>query len=528
MSSSPGAAPGLVCAGCGQLVEAASPSPFRCPAAGSDDDLEHILVPEDAEEGPQGFVFEGDENPFLRYGELLLSKTAWGQQGEIERSWRECVGQIDASLEAVGGRGFRRTPYGPAPGLGAALGLGGALWIKDETGNVAGSHKGRHLMGVALHQEMAARSGLGECAGRPLAVASCGNAALAAAVIARAWADATAGELAAGGETAAAGCGELLAFVPAGADRRILARLGALGGRAVICERQGTEKGDPCLPAFRQAVESGALPFTCQGTENALVLDGGRTLAFEIAEQHSAASARPIGRVFVQVGGGALASSLASGLEQARKLGAAACAGPGSDARGGARGPALHPVQTAGCSPFARAWQRFVAGVQRRAFDAGEALPLPDAPASELAAWLVDKSAHTAAELAYAARHRSQFMWPWELTPKSAASGILDDETWDWLAILRATVHSGGWPLVVDEETVRQAAMLAQEHTGIAVDATGAAGLAGFMEWSRKQVGLAAGGASREQVVVIFTGGLGRGASPGSSPPDSPQVGGEA
>ena len=35
------------------------------------------------------------------------------------------------------------------------------------------------------------------------------------------------------------------------------------------------------------------------------------------------------------------------------------------------------------------------------------------------------------------ASHRSQFMWPWEEPPHSVASGILDDETYDWLAILR-------------------------------------------------------------------------------------------
>ena len=39
--------------------------------------------------------------------------------------------------------------------------------------------------------------------------------------------------------------------------------------------------------------------------------------------------------------------------------------------------------------------------------------------------------------LAWAARHRSAFMWPWETEPHSVADGILDDETYDWLAVVR-------------------------------------------------------------------------------------------
>jgi cysteine synthase len=55
------------------------------------------------------------------------------------------------------------------------------LHIKDDTGNVGGSHKARHLFGVMLHLAVARHDREGE-----LAVASCGNAALAAATLARA------------------------------------------------------------------------------------------------------------------------------------------------------------------------------------------------------------------------------------------------------------------------------------------------------------------------------------------------------
>ena len=74
--------------------------------------------------------------------------------------------------------------------------------------------------------------------------------------------------------------------------------------------------------------------------------------------------------------------------------------------------------------------------------------------------------------LARARKERSRFMWPWETEPRSAATGILDDETFDWAAILDGTVRSGGHPIVVSEDDLRDANSLAADRTGIAVDQT--------------------------------------------------------
>ena len=92
-------------------------------------------------------------------------------------------------------------------------------------------------------------------------------------------------------------------------------------------------------------------------------------------------------------------------------------------------------------------------------------------------------------------------MWPWEREPESIASGILDDETYDWLAVVRGMLHTGGYPVVVPEERLRQAHELAHEATGIPVCATGSAGLAGLLE-------LAGAGelGADERVAVLFTG----------------------
>ena len=78
-------------------------------------------------------------------------------------------------------------------------------------------------------------------------------------------------------------------------------------------------------------------------------------------------------------------------------------------------------------------------------------------------------------------------MWPWESTPQSYASGILDDETYDWFVLARATLESGGWPVVVSEDTLERATRLGREHTQIPVGATGAAGLAGLLELAAEE-----------------------------------------
>ena len=84
-------------------------------------------------------------------------------------------------------------------------------------------------------------------------------------------------------------------------------------------------------------------------------------------------------------------------------------------------------------------------------------------------------------DLADVVAHRSRFMWPWEAPPVSIAHGILDDETYDWLEVVKALRLSGGESLVVGEELVIEAHQLACSLTAIPVSATGSAGLAGVL-----------------------------------------------
>jgi threonine synthase len=61
------------------------------------------------------------------------------------------------------------------------------------------------------------------------------------------------------------------------------------------------------------------------------------------------------------------------------------------------------------------------------------------------------------------------------------AGGILDDETYDWLAVVRGMLVTGGSPVVVGEELLLDATELARTTTGIDLDPTSAAGLAGLL-----------------------------------------------
>lgn len=96
--------------------------------------------------------------------------------------------------------------------------------------------------------------------------------------------------------------------------------------------------------------------------------------------------------------------------------------------------------------------------------------------------WNLRQESQVVEALDHARRHGGEFLWPWEEIPHSIAHGILDDETYDWLAVVRGMVESDGFPVVVPEARLREAHHLAGEATGIPVNLTGAAGLAGLQE----------------------------------------------
>ena len=92
-------------------------------------------------------------------------------------------------------------------------------------------------------------------------------------------------------------------------------------------------------------------------------------------------------------------------------------------------------------------------------------------------------------------------MRPWWPVRLSVASGILDDETYDWLAVMRGMLATGGQPVLVDEAALSEANQVARDTTAIDVDPTGSAGLAGLLQLRRSGEVL-----PTETCAVLFTG----------------------
>jgi threonine synthase len=382
---------------------------FSCPNRGQDE-ADHVLR---AELGPEAIAagwpttaLAPSENPFVRYRKLSHTWHLATSRGLTDADYVGIANDLAAKLGDVDGKPVAITPLLDSEQL--------STRIKNETVNISGSHKARHLIGTALHLEVADRLGA-STRDATLAIASCGNAALAAAVVAKA-----AGR-------------KLRVFIPPNASQAVVARLASLGAEQVVCERQDSDPpGDPCYLRFVEAVSNGALPFSCQGGDNALAIVGGQTLGWELLEQ---CSQQLPSDVFIQVGGGALASSLMQAFLMAKAAGIVETL------------PRFHAVQTENAHPLVRAWR------------------------------LIEKSGEP---LDTVRSHRSDFMWPWESEPMSIAGGILDDETYDWLSIARGLEASDGLAHTVSEDQLEASQRLAIEASGIQVCVTGAAGFAGL------------------------------------------------
>ena len=379
---------------------------------------------------------ERQANPFHEF-DTRCAWAAFAAANGLQRSDRAAlVDRIDDGLHRIGRNGITATPFGRDEALSRHFGMSasGGVYVKDETGAVAGSQKVRHLASIMLHLLAAEVAGHRRSDERePLAIASCGNAAVAAATLAAAveW--------------------PIEVFVPTWMDDSFGAWLRELGAVVHRCPRLDDDPpGDPAMFRFREAVAGGAIPFTVQGPENSLCLDGGRTIGWEVAAACADRGIAVPDRAVVQVGGGAFAASLAAGL------------------RGD--GPVrLDPVQTAGCAPLAQAWQR-----------------------------VAPRLVGAASVPSDIAREWAEVMSPWP-DPHSLADGLLDDETYDWVAVMdgQLAVAPAGRPIVVSEERIVEAHQLATD-AGYRVSPTGAAGLAGLLADQDRQ--------PTERVLLVMSG----------------------
>ena len=350
-----------------------------------------------------------ETNPFLRYRQLLWSWHRWTAANLSDDDFVAMTHALDDSVKEVAGTGFVTTPARWDDSLGAVSQA--PVFAKDETGNVGGSHKARHLMGLLLHLAVDAVAN-----DVRLAISSCGNAALGAATVAR------------------AANRPIDVFIPTWADPKVVSVLDNLEATIHVCERRSGESGDPTMLRFQEAVEGGALPFGVQATENLWTLDGGRTIGWELADQLGAES---VDNVLVQVGGGALLTSCAIGLLEGAALGPLE------------RVPRVWAVQAQQCAPFEKAWSQIPAAAS------------------------VDE------RLSLAEQQAAQLMTPWP-DPSSAATGILDDVTYDWLGVARALLLTGGSSVLASEDDIDSANQRVRA-AGYNADHTGSAGYAGLL-----------------------------------------------
>ncbi len=395
----------------------------------------------------------GGGNPFIVHRNRLDVYHRARVAGLADAAYVALVEAADDRVAAVAGTGFRATPLvdltGGQPVPPALAGLGPVV-AKVETANVSGSHKARHLFGLLLRLliDEAAGGAPEPGATGPLAIASCGNAALGAAMV------------------AASARRALRVFVPTDANPAVVAQLDALGADVVTCPRRPGEEGDPCVLRLHESLAAGARPFTVQGPLEPAVIDGARTIGLELADQLAAAGLRAAD-LFVQIGGGALATAVMDGMARS--------GGPGL--------PRLHPVQAASAHPYVAGWRRIAPALLAR-------LGLPD-PAPDLRpdrAWaqaLAGPAADGRLRLPDDLDAIAHLMAPWPGTPHSVASGILDDLTYDWRTVLSHQIRTGGWPQLADEATLAEAAVLAAGLVTPPPDATGAAGLAGLLAAAR-------------------------------------------
>lgn len=411
----------LRCAACHEVLAIGTPLPWRCPQEHGD--RRHVLLLETSPNATSDAIareIENDPNPFVRFAPRLAWWDFVHAHGWSDAEAVDAIRRTDEKVASVAGTGFRITPITEESALAHAIGVNGRVFAKNESGNVAGSHKARHLHSILLHLLAAEALGLvpwRRPADRPaLAISSCGNAAIAAATLAASvkW--------------------PIDVFIPEWAGGVVVDTLNSLSARVTRCPRlESDPPGDPTVHRFRAAVAAGSIPFSVQGPENALCLDGGRTIGWEAAEQLRGQGVSSLTGVYAQVGGGAFAASLSRGLGE-----------------GGVTAP-LVAVQTAGCAPLARAWEL--------AHDSSQG-------------WAADWT---------------NFMWPWEHEPVSLADGILDDETYDWVADFTELQRTHGRVVVAPESDVVAAASLVPRATSVSASPTGTAGVAGLITETRER-----------------------------------------
>src|SRR3954451_1861546 len=141
---------GWRCIVCDAFVDISVPLVFRCPNWTPSDPYHSLRVIR--HDAPLRRVSD-DTNPFLAFQPYFAWDSFAAENDFDPDARRDLADGADARVAAVAGTGFVITPFTRADALSHALGFtdDGGIWIKDETRQVAGSHKGRHIFSTMLH-----------------------------------------------------------------------------------------------------------------------------------------------------------------------------------------------------------------------------------------------------------------------------------------------------------------------------------------------------------------------------------------
>ena len=375
--------------------------------------------------------------------------------------WVERVLALSNACERLTGRGFIRTPEIAADDLAQAIDLPkGSLFVKNETLQLAGSHKSRHLAGTIMHLETLRELSDDPDEKKTLAVCAGGNAMTAAAVVA-----------------AAAGY-RLYAFATQNVRESIVSALTNFGATVV---KVAGDIAD-CRVRYEESLKKfGWTPFSPYGRDIWSAVEGAETLEYEFLFNQYMIDA-PLDVQVVQVGGGGLANAVSSAnalfkrLDIIRKL------------------PRLYTCQTAECYPLAQSYFLVLRELGRDGvvtlppelamllegdFDAKVLLENNLGQIKMTAGLIAEMYPKIQEDLdavfVKVGERRDDYF-----KPRADARDVDAATPYDGPEVVRGMIVSGGLPLIVDAEELVKANELAREHTNVDTSMAGSAGLAGL------------------------------------------------
>ena len=474
----------LKCRSCGSKYVTSNELPiYGCKNRYTDKDISHIL---EKYISPMAIPFikenigeiiklnKGSQNPFIAYKNIFFS---YYLSKYLKVDFNNVIDEINNNLKSINGFGFSETPLLQPYKLQDFCKLVTDddidIHIKNETGNVSGSHKSRHLMGNIIYFDVLYRGKIFKDKPK-LAIYSCGNAAMAAAIVAK------------------AANYELNTYIPPNVNKNVFDYLNSFDANVITCPRQPNQDGDPCYIKFQEAITNNtAIPFSCSGIDNWSNIEGGQTLCLEYISQLLKRNITLDG-IVIQIGGGALASSAIKTLNDLFELKIIN------------KIPKIYAVQTRGGFPLIRAYYLIIKKISNLYNLKCSLTYDKKANYREQNKNILDYMTTYVEEIKNIANFCKEhynshviknilneilqddkvnnYMWSWEDEPKSIAHGILDDITYDWIAIIHGMLKTGGLPIIIDEDDIINTNIKAKKVTNIKVDYTGSSGLSGLIK----------------------------------------------